>query len=263
MNFSEVFVALTLVTGLFGATGVDTFHWSGRVPAGQLLEVRGVNGSIHAGPATGQEVEVFAFKNGHQLESSEIDVQVVQHDGGVRICAVYSSRDDRVNQCAPGSDRSPNPQTNDVSVDFTVRVPSGVRFLGRTVNGLVEAESLEADAEAHTVNGNVSLSTTGAAQGETVNGSISASMGRISSPLRFSTVNGGITLQMPACANARVHADTVNGHINTDFHLAVRPQMVGKHAAGLIGRGGPELRIATVNGSISLRRSRNADRTKI
>jgi hypothetical protein len=258
-----MFVVLTAVAGVFGATGVDTFHWSGRVPAGQLLEVRGVNGSIHAGPAAGQDVEVIAFKNGHQLESSEIDVHVVQHDGGVTICAVYPSPDGLADQCTPGGNGSPNPQANDVSVDFTVRVPSGVRFLARTVNGMVEAKSLEGDAEAHTVNGNVSLSTAGNAQGETVNGSIVASMGRINSALKFSTVNGGITLEMPACANARVHVNTVNGRINTDFHLAVRRQLVGKRAYGLIGHGGPQLSIATVNGSISLRRSRSTERTKI
>ncbi len=123
---------------------------------------------------------------------------------------------------------SPN---NDVSVDFTVRVPKAVRFVARTVNGLVEAKSLEADTEAHTVNGNVRLSTAGAAQGETVNGSITASMGKITSAAKFSTVNGAITLEMPSRTGARVHANTVNGGINTDFGLPVHgavPEQAGR-----------------------------------
>jgi len=263
VNFSRLFVLLTTVTGLFGATGVDTFHWSGKVPAGQRLEVRGVNGSIHAEPATGDEVEVIAFKNGREFDPAEIDVRVVQHDGGVTICAVYPSSDGLADECAAAGNGGLNFGNNDVSVDFTVRVPKAVRFVARTVNGLVEAKSLESDTEAHTVNGNVRLSTAGAAQGETVNGSITASMGRFTSAAKFSTVNGAITLEMPSRTGARVHANTVNGGIQNEFGLPVRGQFVSKRADGAIGHGGPELRIATVNGSISLRRSRHGDRTKI
>jgi len=262
VNFSRLFVLLAAVTGLFGATGVDTFHWSGKMPAGQRLEVRGVNGSIHAEPASGDEVEVIAFKNGREYDPAEIDVRVVQHDGGVTICAVYPSSDGLSDECAPGRGVLSSPNS-DVAVDFTVRVPKAVRFVARTVNGLVEANSLEADTEAHTVNGNVRVSTAGAAQGETVNGSIVASMGRMTSASKFSTVNGGITLEMPACTGARVHANTVNGRINTEFGLPVRGQYMSKRAEGAIGHGGPELSIATVNGSISLRRSRHVDHTKI
>jgi hypothetical protein len=236
MLFSRMFVLLAASTALFGAVNSDTFHWSGRVPAGQLLEVRGVNGSIHAEPAVGREVDVIAYKNGQQLDAGEIKVRVVEHDGGVTICAVYPS---------------PN---NDVSVDFTVRVPKGVRFLARTVNGLVEANSLDAYTEAHTVNGNLRLSTAGTAQGETVNGSIVASVGRITEPLKFSTVNGGITLEMPRGTGAEVHANTVHGRIATDFPIGMRGRLLGKHVDGSIGRGGPQLRLATVNGSITLRK---------
>jgi hypothetical protein len=236
MLFSRMFVLLAASTALFGAVNTDTFHWSGRVPPGQLIEVRGVNGSIHAEPAIGREVDVIAYKNGQQLDAGEIKVRVVEHDGGVTICAVYPS---------------PN---NDVSVDFTVRVPKGVRFLARTVNGLVEANSLDAYTEAHTVNGNLRLSTAGTAQGETVNGSIIASVGMITEPLKFSTVNGGITLEMPRGTGAEVHANTVHGKIASDFPIPPRGRLVGKHVDGQIGRGGPQLRLATVNGSITLRK---------
>ena len=87
-------------------------------------------------------------------------------------------------------------RNNDVSVDFVVRVPAGVRFDGRTVNGGVQAESLTADASARTVNGNVIVSTSGIARAGTVNGSITAALGRAdwTDVLDFKTVNGSITL---------------------------------------------------------------------
>jgi DUF4097 and DUF4098 domain-containing protein YvlB len=150
-----------------------------------------------------------------------------------------------------------NTHNNDVQVEFAVRVPAGVRFIGRTVNGDVEADSLAADAEVHSVNGKVRVSTTGAAQAHTVNGSIRASMGASawSRPLEFHTVNGSITVDLPAAASARVEASTVNGHISTDFPLTIRGGFSGRHITGTIGGGGPELSLETVNGSIELRKA--------
>jgi hypothetical protein len=252
--FSTTFVVLAVYAAWFGAAGSDAFHWRGKVPAGQLVEIRGVNGSIHAEPSSGRDVEVVAYKTGQVYDSGGIEVQVVEYNGGVTICAMYPTADGRPAQCLPGASSPSNSISNDVNVDFTVRLPKGVRFVGRTVNGQVEAKSLEADTEGHTVNGNVRLSTAGAATGETVNGSIVASVGKINSASRFSTVNGGITLEMPPCAAAEVHAGTKNGHIHTDFPLAMHDEYAGRHADGAIGHGGPDLTIVTVNGTINLRR---------
>ena len=252
MQLSRIFVLLTAASALFGATTTDSFHWTGKVPAGQLIEIRGINGSIHAEPAPSDSdsVDVIASKNGKTIDPAEIDVKVIEHDGGVTVCAVYPSTAGRPDECMP-NDGSLN---TSVSVDFTVRVPKGVRFLGRTVNGLVEAQSLEADAEAHTVNGNVRLSTAGTARCDTVNGSIVASVGKIDGTTKFSTVNGGITLAVPSAASAQIHAHTVNGRINTEFRLPVRGEFFDKRADGTIGRGGPEINLATVNGSILLKK---------
>ena len=64
------------------------------------------------------------------------------HAGGVTICAVYPSRDARKpNECPPGDGGRMNVQNNDVSVRFTVRVPAGVTFVGKTVNGEIEAHA--------------------------------------------------------------------------------------------------------------------------
>lgn len=251
---SSTLVLTAFFAGVLGAAGSDSFRWKGQVPAGKLVEIRGINGSIRAEPASGKEVEVVAYKTGQVYESAGVEVRVVEHNGGVTICAMYPSLDGRPTECLPGVNSPRKGTGNDVNVDFMVRLPKGVRFVGRTVNGQVEAKSLQADTEAHTVNGNVLLSTAGAAVGETVNGSITASVGKINSASKFSTVNGAITLEMAPGADADVHAGTKNGHIHTDFPLAVRDEFVGGHADGVIGQGGPDLTIVTVNGTINLKR---------
>ena len=150
-----------------------------------------------------------------------------------------------------------NVHDNDVTVDFTVRVPAGVRFVGKTVNGEVAAADLSSDVQANTVNGSIRISTAGYAEAQTVNGEIVASLGRAtwSDALEFRTVNGGITLDLPAGLSTEVRATTVNGDIQTDFPLMVTGRLGPRRLHGTIGSGGRRLALETVNGSIRLRKS--------
>jgi hypothetical protein len=231
------------------------FEWSGRIAPGKRIEIKGVNGAIMVSAATGSEVKVEAKKSGRRSDPDEVTIEVIEHAGGVTLCAVYPTpRGERPNQCAPGEGGRMNTRNNDVRVEFTVQVPAGVGFVGRTVNGDIRAWGLKADAEAYTVNGSVQLSTRGTARATTVNGSIEAEMGTASSEaLEFETVNGGITLTVPAGSGAEVRASTVNGDISTDFPLTVRGKFSHRSITGTIGRGGPPLNMTTVNGDIRLR----------
>ena len=237
MQFLRFLTLLLQIPAVFAAiNGPDTFHWAGKLPPGQIIEIKGVNGAIHALPAEGQTVEVIAQKTGQSSDPSEIQVKVLEHERGVTVYAVYPS----------------SLNGNDVDVDFLVRVPPGVRFIGRTVNGAVEASRLNADAEAHSVNGDIRLSTSGTARAETINGSIQAAIGKVIDAATFSTSNGGITLEIGAGAHADIHARTVNGAISANVPLTIRGRLVSKRADGRIGGGGPELNLNTVNGTIRL-----------
>jgi hypothetical protein len=236
----------------------NDFRWRGRLAAGRVVEIKGVNGGIDAEPSASGEVEVVAEKSARRGDASGVRVEVVEHAEGVTICAVYPSTDaDKPNVCAPGGGGRMNVRNNDTQVEFKVRVPAGVRFTGRTVNGDVEAEGLGADVEAMTVNGSVKVSTTGLARAMTVNGSISASMGRAdwSDELQFHTVNGGIELSFPASLSTTVEAETVNGEIESDFPMTVTGRFSKRHLTATIGGGGRELNLKTVNGSVQIRRA--------
>lgn len=235
-------------------TGED-FEWSGRIAAGKSIEIKGVNGGIVAEPTTGSEVQVLAKKTARKSDPDEVTIEVIEHEGGVTLCAVYPTpRGNRPNQCGPGEGGRMSTKNNDVTVQFTVKVPAGVRFIGRTVNGEITAKGLRADVEAYTVNGSIDVSTRGMARAGTVNGSIEVVMGTsMSEALEFETVNGGITLTVPAGAGAELNASTVNGDISTDFPLTVRGKFNRRKVTGTIGRGGPQLHMNTVNGDIRLR----------
>lgn len=247
-------VAMAAVAALAQAAQED-FQWSGKVAAGQAIEIKGINGGIRATGSAGAEVEVTAIKKGRRSDPSEVKIEVVEHAGGVTICAVYPSSG--ANECAPGKGGRMNVRDNDVNVEFRVSVPAGVRFVGRTVNGGIEASGLKADAEATTVNGGVELDSTGTARAETVNGGITARLGRAdwAGTLKLETVNGGIEVTLPEGLSADVRASTVNGDISTDFPLTVTGKIARRKLEGTIGSGGRTLEMKTVNGGIDLKKS--------
>jgi hypothetical protein len=152
------------------ADGAENFRWQGRVAAGQTIEVKGINGRVAARPAAGTEVEVTAVKRARRSNPDSVEVKVVEHGGGVTICAVYPTPSDaeEPNRCAPGEGGRMNTRDNDVSVEFEVSVPAGVNFVGRTVNGEITARDLPEDAEVHTVNGQVVVEAAGHTLGPTV-----------------------------------------------------------------------------------------------
>ena len=252
-------LAIAAAAGLLTSTAgaQQDFTWSGNIAQGRSIEIKGVNGDVRAEPSGSNQVEVVAEKRGRRDDPNSVRIEVVPHAGGVTICAVYPARDGaRPNECAPGDGGRMNVQNNDVTVRFTVRVPAGVTFVGKTVNGEVEANRLNGDVFVNTVNGSVNFSTTGMGRASTVNGSIRGEMGRAdwSDTLNMRTVNGSITLTLPQTLSTEVRASTVNGDISSDFPITVHGRVERRKLEGTIGGGGRTLALDSVNGSITLRR---------
>ena len=243
----------------------DEFRWSGIIAEGAAIEIRGINGDIVAEPTTGSDVEVVAVKKARRSDLNSVQIKVVQHPGGVTICALYPTEDGgSSNSCEPGgldgseqphSSGNRNIRNNDVQVDFTVRVPARVGFIGRTINGEISATSLSSNVITRTINGSIKISTNGYAEAATINGQISARLGNTNWPksLAFTTLNGGITLDLPANLSTEVEAQTLNGSIVSDFPLNLTNLNRGKQVKGRIGAGGRELVLKTLNGRINLR----------
>lgn len=234
------------------AREVGDFTWQGVVGSGQTVEIKGVNGAIIAERAVGEEIEVRAEKTARRSDPSEVRIEVVEHARGVTVCAVYPSSRGSENTCEPGSEGRNNVRNNDVQVTFYVSVPEGIGFFGGTVNGDVEVRDLASDVVATSVNGDIEISTTGFAEANTVNGSIEAAMERydLEEGLSFRTVNGSISLDLPDDVDADVDASWVNGSLEAELPLKLIGRISRRSAEGVLGEGGPELNLKTVNGSI-------------
>jgi hypothetical protein len=253
---SCVITLLALCVTASPGSAQSGFQWHGRLAAGQTIEIKGINGDVRATGSSSGDVEVTAARSARRSNPDEVRIEVVPHVGGVTICAVYPAPQGRdPNRCEPGDGSRSSTRDNDTVVHFDVRVPSGVGFVGRTVNGEVSGESLQGDAEAHTVNGSVRLTTNGLAVASTVNGSVNATMGRANWPngATFKTVNGGIRLTLPSAFDAELHAEMLNGTLTSEFPISVITSTLRpRRLHGTIGVGGRDLNVSTVNGSIRL-----------
>jgi hypothetical protein len=233
------------------------FEWRGHVTPGKQIEIKGLAGDIRAVAASGSDVVVTATKIGQPNDVAAVDIEVVSHAFGVTICAVYPDVAGQLpNTCEPGD--GGNMSTRDsagggVKVAFTVQVPDGVAFVARSMMGDLEATAIRSNAFLNSVFGDVRVSTTQLATAKSLWGSINASVGLPDwdRDLEFSTMTGDIAVTIPAATNAQVRATVQSGRITSDFPLT---QVFPGGMQGTIGSGGPTLRLATTNGTITLRK---------
>lgn len=249
-------IAFVLLSRGIAAGQEREFRWEGALAAGKTIEVVGINGDIRAEPAAGGSALVTAIKRGHGDDPGRVTIDVVEHADGVKVCAIYPQRGgSRSNPCRESNGHRDIDDV-DVTVDFTVHVPTGVNLVAETVNGEIEAEDLRGEIHAATVNGGVSVSSTGLVEASTVNGGIDAATRRGSwdGELQFTTVNGSIQLRLPADTKAVVEAETVNGSLTSDFPLTIHADQEWgpRRMEGVIGGGGGRLRLETVNGAIEI-----------
>jgi DUF4097 and DUF4098 domain-containing protein YvlB len=76
-----------------------------------------------------------------------------------------------------------------------------------------------------------------------------------SGELEETTTNGSVDVTLPGSAEFKVDAATTNGGISTDFSVSVQGRFNSKQLSGTVGGGGRELKVATTNGGIELKKS--------
>ncbi len=219
-----------------------------------------VNGSVTVTTWTEGKVEIKAVKSTSKdaQNLAKVKIEVESTADSVSVKTVY-----------------PQHNNTGVSVTYDVRVPEGVnldkvstvngkvsvtgpfgRVAAETVNGNVFAEKASGELSFSTTNGDIEgLNIKGMLESRTVNGSIKLSVSTLENGIKAETVNGSVTLQLSAAQelNADLKAETVNGSISLDFPVTLQGLSKTKHTLeGKFGKGGPEISLNTVNGSIHL-----------
>jgi Putative adhesin len=239
------------------------FHWAGPVASGHWLRIHNLSGAIHVEKSSSNQVEVDGEKHGDRGDPAEIHFEVRRtgaDSGDVLICALWGHE----SSCDVEGDHYHHHghhedfDGDEMSVRFTVRLPEGVNVGVSTVNGDVSVNGATAEVHATTVNGTVQATTLGGpVEASTVNGDVDVHMantGRATN-LDYSTVNGSVTVTLPAKIDAEVDLSTVNGNVQSDYPLTLQGHIDPKHLHATIGSGGLRIRASTVNGQIELRKT--------
>jgi len=247
----RIFTLLTalLATGslLASVTAEQTFSF--KLNDGGRFSISNVNGSMVVTGGAGDSVEIVATKKAdNQKELDQIEIKVSNTPDEI---VVETDLGESHHWFSHGN--------NSGSVDYEVIVPANTRLDSvETVNGGVNISGVNGKVVAESVNGELDVrGLAGDVDLSTVNGSVEASFDRLGEQQRVKveTVNGRVTLYLPADADAEISADTLNGGINAnDFGLKTDKGFVGSDLNGKVGNGGARVNIDTVNGAIKIRK---------
>ena len=235
--------------GSHGSRATITRNW----PAAgiQLVKVVEVDGSITVEPAQGSEISLLATAKGDlEIKKGEENDGLFETElTGDTLRIGRSEREDRHFDFFFWD-------TDQVKIDYVLRVPPTVSLAVTTVNGKIATRGVDADMKAVTVNGTIDIEATGKheLQASTVNGRVRAKFTESFQGARFKTVNGGVTATLPESASFAVSLSQVNGDFEASFPLSIHSNPGSRRVSGEVNGGAHELKITTVNGDVELAR---------
>jgi DUF4097 and DUF4098 domain-containing protein YvlB len=244
----RIAIASLLAAGLvWAAEGLrEEFHQSYPLAATGRVSLHNVNGSVRISAWEKNEVKVDAVKRARSAEAlKEAEIVVEARADAIEIRTRYPEHSHRDHDSA--------------SVDYTLTVPRGARLDEiKTVNGSVEIEGTSGEVRAASVNGAVrGLRLVGEVGMSTVNGRVEVEFERLEGKrISLRSVNGTLVVRLPQGAGMHLNAATVHGEIESDFDLPVRRIRFGpgRDLDTVVGGGGVDLSLRTVNGSIRLQK---------
>ena len=239
-----------------GRSTAPTWTYRSKLGAKQWVWIRNTRGSVTVEPAKGDSLQVSAVKTYRSSDTASVRLVAVPYDGGIAVCAVWGSD----SGCGPGHGdiEMRARRHNDVAVDFTVRLPRSASLGATTMVGDVHVTGARGPLVIHTMSGDVDVATArGPVKVESMNGDVRVRVEAFGDTggVSATTINGSLTAELPAQLDAQVEAKTVNGSITTDYPLTVTGKFTGRNVKGTLGRGGREVHLETVNGSIKLKKA--------
>lgn len=152
-----------------------------------------------------------------------------------------------------------NGSLDDWGVSYEVLVPTNTSLALHATNGGLRLEDVQGTITFETTNGGVQLlNLAGDVRGKTTNGSLALVLTGATwdgTGFDVQTTSGSIRCELPATYAATLTARTTNGRVKAQLAPATRKQLLPRSLTATFGKGGPQLRLATVNGSIEVQQT--------
>jgi DUF4097 and DUF4098 domain-containing protein YvlB len=233
----------------------EKFEQTYPLAANGKVRVSNINGSITITAWDRSEVKVEYTKTADTAERlKEVEVKINSSSDAISV------ETDHGNRRTSSADRWSTSGRSQVDIRLTVPRGASLNEI-ETVNGSISLSGINNFAKVSAVNGTVTASNvSGRIRLSTVNGEVNAELDRLEtrSSVTLETVNGRVLLTLPSDSNATIKADSVNGTISNDFGLPVRRgKYVGRDLHGRVGTGEVQVRLSSVNGTLSVNRRKD------
>jgi hypothetical protein len=225
----------------------EEFHQSYPMPAGGRIRIKNAYGTVRVNAWDRNEVKVDAVKTASTRQILNDAVIRVEPSGND--LNIYTKYPEFTNNWQ-------------AMVEYTITVPRGTAALDAFVGiHSLYIDGVEGNVTGRAINGElVARGLRGEANLSNVNGTVEASFERLSKvkEVSLSSVNRGITLNLPADAGAEVSANSLYSDIKNDFGLQVRRgDARGSALSGKIGSGGTRINLKNEYGTIQILRAHN------
>jgi hypothetical protein len=233
----------------------DTWSRTYKLADKGRFELINVNGRITAEPTDGAEVVVEAHRT----------AKATSEDAAKELLAQLEIREEAGTASVRLESRPPRlTGMKGHEIEWTIKVPKHVVLDLRTTNGGVRLNNLANEIHAKTTNGGVKGTDIDPSvfEGSAVNGGVDLELRapiEDGDSIEMETVNGGVTLALPAESKATINARCVNGGVRADDLNIKKDQDDSssdyerkRRLSGTMNGGGGKVNLSTTNGGVRL-----------
>src|SRR2546426_3989434 len=221
---------LLAAPGLAAGQAGNRFELRREIPQGGLVVLRNIIGPVQLQPAPGRTLEVSGVKKeGRHGDPEDVEIRTVELEKGVAICVFYPSdwgsrdrhygdrhqhrRRESEDPCERERDCCGDTR-NDTRVEFTLKVPAGIRLDAKSVTGDVVGSGLRGEVDVASVSGDVRLSgiQAGALEASSVSGEIEL-LDVQAREVGAETVSGNVTFRGPIDQRGSYDFKTLSGNV--------------------------------------------------
>jgi DUF4097 and DUF4098 domain-containing protein YvlB len=255
---ARTLVLLLACSSPLAAQQQPDFRWEKALASGSTVSIHNLNGDITVTPSTSGKVEIVGVKHGSKRYFDEITLEVVETSRGITVCSMFKNVDMECDERGMRMhDHHGNREWDDLQIDIEVKLPKDLLVDAHNVCGIVSVVGAEGDVRAGSVSGDVRMERlrVSSLRASSVSGDVTVGIEALtgSGPLKFTSVSGNVTAELPKGIEADVTMRSVSGSLDSDFPLTLNGRMSRRSVDARIGRGGREIAVTTVSGDVRLR----------
>jgi hypothetical protein len=213
-------------------------------------------GPIRVDPGANGGVRLVGWQENRVEVHARVEAQATTEEEAVELASEITV----TTQCGIRADGPANGRNRSWSVSFLVFAPASSDAELEVLNGPLSVTGVTGRMRLEARNGPISLQDIG---GDVVaraqNGPLSVVLSGTQwdgAGLDAETVNGPVTLTVPANFNAQLETGSANGPFTSDVPITMTISgRIGRRFTGTLGQGGPLIRVMTSNGPVRIRSS--------